>query len=68
MKDPIIGKKSTTTNTVYIPREMREEVEKISIELSYRLKRQINPSEFIQYLYRNYGEVAMDELMKVKED
>jgi len=68
MNSPTLGKKRSKTNTVYIPREMREELESLSIEISYKLNRHINPSELIQFIYAQYGRKAVKTLLERKED
>ncbi len=61
-------KKTSTTrkpqrNTLYLPSEVREKVEQISLEISYRRGRRISDSGFVQYLIRNYSQQATENLI-----
>lgn len=50
-------------NTLYLPTELRAEVERIAVEISYRRGRRISDSGFVQYLIKAYSQNAIDELI-----
>lgn len=63
-----IRKKTSTNrkpqrNTLYLPSEVREKVEQISLEISYLRGRRISDSGFVQYLIRNYSQQATENLI-----
>lgn len=50
-------------NTLYLPSEVREKVEQISLEISYRRGRRISDSGFVQYLIKTYSQQATESLI-----
>jgi hypothetical protein len=57
-------KRKPQRNTLYLPTEVRDEVEKISVEVSYRRGRRISDSGFVQYLIKTYSQQAIEELIQ----
>lgn len=55
--------RKTQRNVLYLPTEVRIEVEKIAIEVSYMRGRRISDSGFVQYLIRKYKAQAIKELI-----
>ncbi len=65
----VTKRKSTTKrkpqrNTLYLPTEVRDEVERISVEVSYRRGKRISDSGFVQYLIKEYSQQAIQELVQ----
>lgn len=65
----VTKRKSTTKrkpqrNTLYLPTEVRDEVERISVEVSYRRGKRISDSGFVQYLIKTYSQQAIQELIQ----
>ncbi len=65
----VTKRKSTTKrkpqrNTLYLPTEVRDEVERISVEVSYRRGKRISDSGFVQYLIKEYSQQAIQELIQ----
>ena len=65
----VTKRKSTTKrkpqrNTLYLPTEVRDEVERISVEVSYRRGKLISDSGFVQYLIKEYSQQAIQELIQ----
>ncbi|STF64256.1 Uncharacterised protein [Escherichia coli] len=58
-------KESGNRNAIvlYLPTEVRVEVEKIAIEISFKRGRRISDSGFVQYLIKKYKSQAMKELI-----
>ncbi|MCV8830655.1 hypothetical protein ODY10_21940, partial [Escherichia coli] len=48
----------------YLPTEVRDEVERISVEVSYRRGKRISDSGFVQYLIKTYSQQAIQELIQ----
>ncbi|HAF6669604.1 TPA: hypothetical protein G9A29_004591 [Salmonella enterica] len=61
----IKGKRKPQRNVLYLPTEVRVEVEKIAIEISFKRGRRISDSDsgFVQYLIKKYKSQAMKELI-----
>ncbi len=57
-------KRKPQRNTLYLPTEVRDEVEKISVEVSYRRGKRISDSGFVQYLIKTYSQQAIQELIQ----
>ena len=62
-------RKSTTKrkpqrNTLYLPTEVRDEVERLSVEVSYLRGKLISDSGFVQYLIKEYSQQAIQELIQ----
>jgi hypothetical protein len=57
-------KRKPQRNTLYLPTEVRDEVERISVEVSYLRGKRISDSGFVQYLIRTYSQQAIKELIK----
>lgn len=50
-------------NTLYLPTSIRNQVEKIAVEVSYRRGKRISDSGFVQHLIKKYSKQAMEELV-----
>ncbi|EDQ1914813.1 hypothetical protein ACGGZ3_004727 [Salmonella enterica] len=59
----IKGKRKPQRNTLYLPTDVRNEVERIAVEISYRRGRRISDSGFVQYLIKTYSQEALQELI-----
>ncbi|HAX5210289.1 TPA: hypothetical protein JZG45_005257 [Escherichia coli] len=57
------GKRKPQRNTLYLPTDVRNQVEHIAVEISYRRGRRISDSGFVQYLIKKYKSQAMKELI-----
>ncbi|EAS5079195.1 hypothetical protein D8P01_23000 [Salmonella enterica] len=57
------GKRKPQRNTLYLPTDVRNEVERIAVEISYRRGRRISDSGFVQYLIKTYSQEALQELI-----
>jgi len=57
-------KRKPQRNTLYLPTEVRDEVERISVEVSYLRGKRISDSGFVQYLIRTYSQQAIKELIQ----
>ena len=60
------AKRKPQRNTLYLPTEVRDEVERISVEVSYRRGKRISDSGFVQYLIKTYSQQAIQELIQNK--
>ena len=58
------AKRKPQRNTLYLPTEVRDEVERISVEVSYRRGKRISDSGFVQYLIKEYSQQAIQELIQ----
>lgn len=58
------AKRKPQCNTLYLPTEVRDEVERISVEVSYRRGKRISDSGFVQYLIKTYSQQAIQELIQ----
>ena len=58
------AKRKPQRNTLYLPTEVRDEVERISVEVSYRRGKLISDSGFVQYLIKTYSQQAIQELIQ----
>ena len=58
------AKRKPQRNTLYLPTEVRDEVERISVEDSYRRGQRISDSGFVQYLIKTYSQQAIQELIQ----
>ena len=58
------AKRKPQRNTLYLPTEVRDEVERISVEVSYRRGKRISDSGFVQYLINTYSQQAIQELIQ----
>lgn len=58
------AKRKPQRNTLYLPTEVRDEVERISVEVSYRRGKRISDSGFVQYLIKTYSQQAIQELIQ----
>lgn len=58
------AKRNPQRNTLYLPTEVRDEVERISVEVSYRRGKRISDSGFVQYLIKTYSQQAIQELIQ----
>ena len=58
------AKRKPQRNTLYLPTEVRDEVERISVEVSYRRGKRISDSGFVQYLIKTYTQQAIQELIQ----
>ena len=59
----IKGKRKPQRNVLYLPTEVRVEVEKIAIEISFKRGRRIYDSGFVQYLIKKYKSQALKVLI-----
>lgn len=50
-------------NTLYLPTDVRNEVERIAVEISYRRGKRISDSGFVQYLIKTYSQEASQKLI-----
>ena len=57
------SKRKPQRNTLYLPADVRDEVERIAVEISYRRGRRISDSGFVQYLIKTCSQKAIDELI-----
>lgn len=57
------SKRKPQRNTLYLPSDVRDEVERIAVEISYRRGRRISDSGFVQYLIKTCSQKAIDELI-----
>lgn len=51
------------SNSIYIPEQIRIQLEELTIETSFHRKRQISKSKFVQYLIEQFGEQAKCQLI-----
>lgn len=58
------AKRKPQRNTLYLPTKVRDEVERISVEVSYRRGKRISDSGFVQYLIKTYSQQAIQELIQ----
>ena len=58
------AKRKPQRNTLYLPTEVRDEVERISVAVSYRRGKRISDSGFVQYLIKTYSQQAIQELIQ----
>lgn len=58
------AKRKPQRNTLYLPTEVRDEVERISVEVSDRRGKRISDSGFVQYLIKTYSQQAIQELIQ----
>lgn len=58
------AKRKPQRNTLYLPTEVRDEVERISVEVSYRRGKRISDSGFVQYLIKTYSQQAIQEIIQ----
>ena len=58
------AKRKPQRNNLYLPTEVRDEVERISVEVSYRRGKRISDSGFVQYLIKTYSQQAIQELIQ----
>ena len=58
------AKRKPQRKTLYLPTEVRDEVERISVEVSYRRGKRISDSGFVQYLIKTYSQQAIQELIQ----
>ncbi|SUI38485.1 Uncharacterised protein [Salmonella enterica subsp. enterica serovar Typhimurium] len=58
----IKGKRKPQRNVLYLPTEVRVEVEKIAIEISFKRGRRISDSGLFSILLKKYKSQAMKEL------
>lgn len=56
-------KRKHQRNTLYLPTDVRNEVERIAVEISYRRRRRISDSGFVQYLIKTYSQEAQQKLI-----
>ena len=56
-------KRPPQKNVLYLPTDVRTEVEKIAIEISFKRGRRYSDSAFVQYLIKKYKSQAMKELI-----
>ena len=63
-----VSKRKPQRNTLYLPSDVRNEVERISVEISYRRGKRISDSEFVQYLIKTCSRRATEELIKGADD
>lgn len=57
------AKRAPQRNTLYLPTNVRNEVERIAVEISYLRGRRISDSGFVQYLIKTFSQKAIDELL-----
>ncbi|HDN7368070.1 TPA: hypothetical protein P2A74_004513 [Salmonella enterica subsp. enterica serovar Chester] len=57
------GKRKPQRNVLYLPTDVRNEVEKIAIEISFKRGKRISDSCFVQYLIKRYKSQAIKELI-----
>lgn len=57
-----LSKRKPQRNTLYLPTDVRNEVERIAVEISYRRGRRISDSGFVQYLIKTYSQEALQKL------
>lgn len=58
-----LSKRKPQRNTLYLPTDVRNEVERIAVEISYRRGRRISDSGFVQYLIKTYSQEASQKLI-----
>lgn len=58
-----LSKRKPQRNTLYLPTDVRNEVERIAVEISYRRGRRISDSGFVQYLIKTYSQEALQKLI-----
>lgn len=63
-----VSKRKPQRNTLYLPSVIRDEVERISVEISYRRGRRISDSGFVQYLIKTYSQQAIEKLINGADD
>jgi hypothetical protein len=61
-KKPLI-KRKPQRNTLYLPTDVRNKVERIAVEISYRRGKRISDSGFVQYLIKTYSQEALQKLI-----
>jgi hypothetical protein len=62
-KRKTVSKRKPQRNTLYLPSDVRNEVERIAVEISYRRGRRISDSGFVQYLIKTYSQKALEALI-----
>ncbi|RKT89331.1 hypothetical protein BJ925_0308 [Rahnella aquatilis] len=63
-----VSKRKPQRNTLYLPSDVRDEVERLSVEISYRRGKRISDSGFVQYLIKTYSQQAIERLINGADD
>jgi hypothetical protein len=58
-----LTKRKPQRNTLYLPTDVRNKVERIAVEISYRRGKRISDSGFVQYLIKTYSQEALQKLI-----
>lgn len=58
-----VSERKPQRNTLYLPTDVRDEVERLAVEISYRRGRRISDSGFVQYLIKTCSQKAKNELI-----
>ncbi|SAG83430.1 Uncharacterised protein [Enterobacter hormaechei] len=58
-----LTKRKPQRNTLYLPTDVRNKVERIAVEISYRRGKRISDSGFVQYLINTYSQEALQKLI-----
>jgi len=63
MRDTRKSARDKPASSVYLPLIIREQLEKLALEIGFRRGRQISSSAVVQYLIQNYAESAKKALI-----
>lgn len=63
MRDTAKSPRDKPASSVYLPPQIREQLEKLALEIAFRRGRQISSSAVVQYLIQHYSELAKNELI-----
>lgn len=63
MTKPIEAKSKRSPTSVYIPADLRNQLEKLALEIGFKRGKHMTSSALVQYLISEYGEIAKDRLI-----
>lgn len=63
MTKPDEAKSKKSPTSVYIPADLRNQLEKLALEIGFKRGKHMTSSSLVQYLISEYGEVAKEKLI-----
>lgn len=63
MTKPSEAKSKRSPTSVYIPADLRNQLEKLALEIGFKRGKHMTSSSLVQYLISEYGEIAKDRLI-----
>lgn len=68
MTKPNEAKIRRSPTSVYIPADLRNQLEKLALEIGFKRGKHITSSSLVQYLISEYGEEAKNKLISESKD